>query len=121
MSLQLTIVGQLNISDGAGNSGGLNISKSETPAGVNEVDQRQSIPTSWTALNVGLTSPPDWLMVVNNDPTNYVQLATDNAGAKIFSKIKPGRFALLPADPSVTYYAKANVAACIVAVAAVEA
>ena len=79
---------------------------------------QQSVGTSWAALDLGTVATADLLCVVNTDATNFVQLATDNAGAKLFSKLTAGRMAFFPPDPSVTIYAKADTAACVVQVQA---
>ena len=83
---------------------------------------RQTLATGgWTALNLGAVATADLLCVVNDDAANFVQLAIDNAGAKIFAKLTPGRCAFFPPDPTATIYGKPDTANCVVKVTAVEA
>lgn len=122
MALSLTMAVNLAVSDGAAENWNFSASKSETPASADNVMQVQSVGTgSWVALDVGNCSPADMIAVINNDGTNYVQLATANDGTKIFARIGAGRFALFPQDSGVTIYVKANTATCSVVVAACEA
>jgi hypothetical protein len=81
----------------------------------------QDVGTSWEALDIGACSPADWVLVKNIDATNFVQLATSNGGTGIFAKIAPGRAAIFPAEPTATYYVKADTAACRALVVVVEA
>lgn len=57
--------------------------------------------------------------IKNNDETNYVEVALDNAGTYKFGRIKPGRCVALECW-NMTPYVKANVAACQIAVVAAE-
>lgn len=106
--------------------GGASINKSAnctlSMAGSQMVQQTQSIGTSvWVAVDVGnLAGVAAKLMIVNLDSTNYVQLAGDDAGAQLQDKIKAGLDFVLR-SPVGTIYAKANTAACLIAVVAVDA
>jgi len=122
MAVALQASVNLVVSDGGALSLNLAAGVAEAPTAANAAQQKQSIGTgAWVALNVGLCSPADWIAIKNTDAANYVQLATDNAGAKIFSKLKAGRSMLFPQDPGVTIYAKANTAAVVLVVVASEA
>ena len=106
---------------GNGSNFSLSFSLSETSAdGADAVGQPQLVPTAWTAVNVGNCAPAEKICIRNNDPTNYVQLATSNAGAGLFARLKPGECAFWPLDPATTLYAKANAAACAITVVASE-
>lgn len=96
------------------------VNLAENLAGSNLSGSQQSVGTAWAALPLGTVATADLLLVINTDPTNYVQLATDNAGAKVFARLSPNRAAFIPPDPAVTIYAKANTAACLVQVLACD-
>jgi len=98
------------------------IALSEDLAGSKLGGVRQSLAAgSWTALNLGTVTVADLLCVVNDDATNFVQLATANDNSGIFSKLTPGRCAFLPVDPAATIYGRANTGACVVKTTTVEA
>lgn len=78
----------------------------------------QSIGTSWEALDLGSLAAVRLLGVVNNDPTNFVQLAYANDDSDIFAKLSPGD-PFVGQPTSATIYAKADTAACIVSKLAV--
>jgi len=84
----------------------------------------QSFPTvSWTAVYLGaITQDLGYIFFKNNSTTNYVEVAVDNAGAKIFTKLTPGKFAFIQAHSGVAgYWIRANTASCPVLVWAVKA
>ena len=85
---------------------------SEDFSGKNFIGIVQAISTSWTAVNVTGLASPDLMLARNSDTTNYVELATANDGSGIFAKLAAGRGAFLSCNPSATYYARANTAAC---------
>lgn len=97
------------------------VSLVEDLAGSEIAAVRQSIATSWTAIDLGTIATADLLCIVNDDATNFVQLATANDDSGIFAKLAAGRCAYLAAEPTATYYAKANTAACNIKVTAAEA
>jgi hypothetical protein len=97
------------------------VSLAEDLAGSEIAAVRQSIATSWTALDLGTITTADLLCVVNDSATNYVQLATASNDSGIFAKLTPGRCAFFAAEPTATYYARANTAACNVKITAAEA
>jgi len=77
--------------------------------------QTQAIGTSAEALTWGEATYAGYFVIVNLDPTNYVELSMDNTGATPFARLQPapssttpGGFAVVAAVPSVTYYAKAH-------------
>lgn len=106
------------------NKGGLDpvfeANLSEDFAGKNYQAYVKTVTTSWTAIDVSMLGSVDLLGIRNTDATNYIQIALDNAGAKIFGKLTPGRGMWLPGEPTATYYFKANSASCDVEVIACE-
>lgn len=71
----------------------------------------QSIPTSSTAINLAGIASPRWVMFINRDSVNYVEIKVASAGA-IFAKLLPGEFCLLPLGSGAQVpYAIANTAA----------
>ena len=94
--------------------------KSESFSGTNSQTYRKTVTTSWTAIDVSMLASVDMIMLKNEDATNFVQVALDNAGAKIFSKITAGRSIFLCGEPTATYYYKADTASCDVSVSACE-
>lgn len=97
------------------------VSLTEDLAGSEIAAVRQSIATTWTALDLGTVTAADLICVVNDDATNYVQLALANDDSGIFAKLAAGRCAFFPPQPSATYYAKANTSACNVKITLTEA
>jgi hypothetical protein len=90
----------------------LDANLAEDFAGKNFLGIVQTISTSWTAVNVTGLASVDLLAARNSDGTNYVELATANDGSGIFAKLTAGRGCFISANPSATYYARANTAAC---------
>lgn len=60
-----------------------------------------------------------YLLVVNRDATNYVQLRSAT-GVQAFARLLPGDFCLFRLDNGATLYAIANTAACDIDYAAVD-
>lgn len=110
----------LSVDNNSGQSLTLSMSVSEQMAGSRMIENVQIIGTAWEAIMIGDCSRADILACVNADPTNFIQLASDNAGAKLIAKLTPGRGALIPVDPTVTIYAKADTGACDLRVLVVE-
>lgn len=79
--------------------------------------------TTWTAVYLGaITQDLGYIFFKNNSTTNYIEIATDNAGAKIFTKLTAGKFAFIQAHSGVAaYWIRANTAACPVLIWAVKA
>lgn len=73
----------------------------------------QAIGTSEEALVLGDVANPGWACFTNLDATNYIQIGVFvSATFHAFARLKAGKSALLPLDPSMVYYAKANTAVC---------
>lgn len=75
----------------------------------------QSIGTSEEAITLGETTSPGYMLIINLDATNYVELKTGSSGT-IFAKLDAnGGCALLKLGSGAqTPYAIANSAACLV-------
>lgn len=70
-----------------------------------------TVPTAAAAIPLGsITAPGGWIIVKNNDATNYMTLMTGTGGIA-FARIYPGEFAHLRLDAGLTApFWKANVA-----------
>jgi hypothetical protein len=101
-------------------------SLSETASGTDFIVQPQSIATgSWQAIGIGACASIYEVAIKNTDPTNYVEVALDNAGANKIAKLLPGAngaggFLFLQASAGLTLYAQAHTGACVVVVAVRE-
>lgn len=92
-----------------------------SPSGTGFTRVSQSIATSETALKLGDISSLGYVMIVNRDPTNYVDLKVAASGA-IFARLDPdpnsagvGGVALLKLGSGAQVpVAIANTAACII-------
>lgn len=99
-----------NMSDGINLAPGATINYKRTSSGDKQIAQVQDITTgSWQAISFGLLASLDVVCLINADPTNYVQIALDNAGANLVCRLYPGQAIPIPMDPGVSgFYAKAN-------------
>ena len=77
-------------------------------------DGSQSIATSETAINLGGVTPLGYVMLVNRDPTNYIDVKTGASGV-IFARLRPsgGACCLMLGSGVTAPVAIANTAACI--------
>ncbi len=124
MSSEVTATGTLAYSDALGVQLSLSIPATfaATPSSLKPSQLKQSIATSETALKLGDTTAPGYAMLVNLDPTNYVELKVATSGA-IFAKLDAaGGFAILKLGSGAQApYAIANSGACLVEVLIVPA
>lgn len=82
-----------------------------TMAGTNYVRESLAVTTTAVAIPLGSIGTPGWLIVKNNDVTNYVEVYTATAGVT-FGKVLAGE-TWGPVRISVTAPAlKANTATC---------
>jgi hypothetical protein len=98
----------------------ISASISVTQVGADFTNQSQLIGTASAELldvgsDVGTTG---YVMVKNNDPTNFVELSLNDFTQK-FAKLRAGEFCILPVSTG-TIYAKADTGACQVSVLAIE-
>lgn len=120
MANEISFSGSLNFSR-SGASASISASVSASQVGADFTQQSQVVGTSAEQLAIGGdVGTLGYLMVKNNDPTNFVELALDSAvSTQIFAKLRPGEFCLLPPATG-TLYAKADTAPCSVSVLAIE-
>lgn len=113
MSTPIAVNGNITYSNGAIGGASMSIQNIlASIAGSQYVRGSQSIPTSATGIKLGGIGTAGWVMIVNRDVTNFIQLLTATAGT-VFAKLLPGEFALLRLDPTVTApAAKADTASC---------
>lgn len=60
-----------------------------SPSSLKPAHFKQSIATSETALKLGDTTAPGYILVKNTDPTNYIDLKVAASGA-IFARLDAG-------------------------------
>lgn len=90
-------------------------------AGSRMIHNRQEIGTSEEALILGDVAAGGFLIIVNRDATNFVELRSGTS-ATDFVRLKPGEPALFRLSPDATApYAIADTAACEVEYILVEA
>ena len=94
--------------------------KVEDLSGTQAISNVQSVGTSWEAITIGDLASVDLLALRNADSTNFIEIATANDDSGVFAKLTPGRGCLIAGKAGVTYYAKADTAACDLQVVAVE-
>lgn len=72
------------------------------------------------AINMGEAVVGGWVMFVNRDPTNFINILTGTGGV-IFAKLLPGEFCLLRLGSGATDpFAQADTAACLLDVLVVS-
>jgi len=104
----------------SGLSSAVSKSLTETSTGSDSLVQAQTIATgSFQAIGIGNCASADWIMILNTDPTNFVEVAIDSGGSNKIAKLTAGRFLILPLSSGVTLYAQATTAACVVQVGVV--
>lgn len=129
MANEITIVAGLSVSKGGAQIATGTLSKQVTMAGEDMLCQTHLVASgvgNGVTLPLGDLASIGQLFVKNLDPTNYVELATDEAmsAGKIFETLQPGEFYL--GHPkfvtgATSVYARAHTAACLCVVAACEA
>lgn len=109
MSATITLNGSLNFTNTTGPDLTVDvIDKTVTPSSTVVAHHTQSIATSETAINLGGVSSLGYCIIVNRDPTNYVEIKTATSGT-IFAKLFPGELAMFRIGSGVTApYAVAN-------------
>lgn len=119
MANEITQIVTLTVSkNGASNS--LSTTKRIDMTGSGLAQLTQSIGTTAETLNLGdIATAPGNLAIKNLDATNYVEIGGDS-GLTVFKlKIKAGESAIFQPN-SATIYAKANTAAVLVQILAIE-
>jgi hypothetical protein len=109
---EVQVAGSLRVSKG-GTSEALDIGPlSLTLTGTRILHNRQNVGTSEEALALSEVVPGGWLLVINRDASNYVQLKTATGGTA-FARLLAGEFCLLRLDSGLSApFVQANTAAC---------
>lgn len=105
---------------GSGISSSLSASKTATQSGTDFTTQSQLIGFASAELldlgsDIGTTG---YVMVINQDSTNFVELSLNDFTQK-FAKLRAGEFCVIPVSTG-TIYAKADTAACLISMLAIE-
>lgn len=114
MAQELTVTASLSFAKGNVQANGL--TKSGQRFNVNGTKYIRGVQSigfaAAEAIQLGEIAAPGWLLVQNNDATNFVELHTQAAAGVAFAKLQPGEFALLRLGSGVTApAAKADTAA----------
>lgn len=72
----------------------------------------QNVGTSAEAISVGEIASEGWACFKNLDATNFVEIGWDATGFQSAFKLLAGQVAIVPLNPSRTWQAKADTAAC---------
>lgn len=115
MANEITLSGNLSYSDANGAKQELGV-ESLLQSVTTKITYRgqQSIATSETTLELGKVSSVGYVIIINRDDTNYVEVKTGASGT-IFAKLPPGGFCILYLGSGVTApVAIANTAACVI-------
>lgn len=117
MANEITISASLSVAKGNVSSEALAISALKaTLAGEDFIKATQSIPTTagGTAIGLGGLSTVGWMLIKNNDNTNFVDILTAVSGTA-FARLKPGEICLFRIAPALTApAAMANTAAVMI-------
>lgn len=95
-------------------------SVSTVPSGSQACKTVQSIATSSTQIVLEVTGSPAFLVLINNDTSNYVEIDANSSFNGFPQKILAGGFIVLSPETA-TIYAKANTGAILLTVLAVPA
>jgi hypothetical protein len=111
MSDGLTLLAKLtNIKDGVTTL--QNFTDTFTITNSPIVSAIQSIPTSWTAINLGSVTSLGYIIYKNLNDTNYLELSADSGGANPLVKAKALDFGMFRLTGS-TLFARSNTTACL--------
>jgi len=72
----------------------------------------QNFGTSAENIDVGEMTSEGWAFFINKDATNFIEIGWDATGFQSAFKLLAGDFAIVPLNPSRTWQAKADTAAC---------
>lgn len=104
MANEITVSASLAVAKGSVASESLTVSALKaTLAGVNFIKETQTIPTTagGTAINLGGLASVGWMLIKNNDATNYVDIMSAVSGTA-FARLLPGEICLLRLTPALT-------------------
>ena len=91
-----------------------------TPAGNLALKETLSVPTSATQLTLGGITQAAYVVIVNDDATNYINVSFENTAAVTPQVVQPGGCIVLAPASGAVIYAKANTAACQITYLAVS-
>jgi hypothetical protein len=120
MASEITVTTTLGL-----NNNGLRVSPSFTHSAdqttPGALSRKQTITTSTpqTVAFTGLTTPR-WVLLKNNDATNYITLGPDSTGMVAFAVLLAGESMLFPASSTVTIKAQAHSGSCDLLISALE-
>lgn len=115
MANEIALSGNLSYSDANGAKQELGV-ESLLQSVTTKITHRgqQSIATTETTLELGSVSSVGYVILINRDGTNYVDVKTAASGT-IFARLQPGGFCILYLGSGVTApVAIANTAACVI-------
>jgi hypothetical protein len=118
MANKITFSVGLSWSDGKDTIRG-NSSLTVDQAGDNVIFQLQTIGTAAEAVEL-IDVTPGYIFFKNNSTTNFVEVATDIGMSPIAAKLVPGNGIMIPTE-TLTWFARANTAAVLLQVLAVDA
>lgn len=110
MSLELTIIASMDFIKGNYSQSFVPSTFQLTVSGTKYVKNVQNIGTSIEALSVGDLTTPGFMLAINRDPTNYVELFDSIGSVTPFAKLKAGEPCLVRLGCTAPA-AKANTAA----------
>lgn len=115
MSLELTLSGSLAYADANGVDAELLVESLQQSVSTKIISRApQSIAITETVINLGSVASIGYVMLINRDTTNFVNVKTAASGT-IFAKLPPGGFCILHLGSGVTApVAIADTAACII-------
>ncbi len=115
MAATITVISKLQVAEtpDSVSLGGASQQFTQAATGARIRQNDQSIPTSSEALDIGDLTYPLYVQIENLDPTNYVDVALDNANAANGPRLLPAGGTLNIYCTAILYL-KANTGACIV-------
>lgn len=111
VNLSATVAGQLFP---------VSVSNNIVPAADIALKETLSIATSATAIPLTGFTQAAYVVIVNLDPTNYVEVSYESTAAVTPNRIQPGGVIVLCPESGAVLYGKANTAAVNIAYTAVS-
>lgn len=69
-----------------------------------------TVTTGGVTISFGSLTAPKWVMLLNLDADNFVDVGPDSSGLVGFVRLEPGEFAVFPLKPGITVKAIADTA-----------
>ena len=103
-------------------SASASMTKSRDQTNKLKYDATINVGTSEEVIAFGDLVTPRFMQVTNLDPSNYVRLGPESAGAMVpLARLVPGDSTQIPLEPGVTLRAQANTAPVKIALLALDA